>query len=99
MKNKKSIEPKEKSFERVPPKRHSSYEDRVSNDSHAHRINPRLYVTQRNNTSSVMNGNKKKLYQNNEYSINNAKKDFIAVRGKSSSSVQDYIKRATSNVM
>lgn len=61
------------SFEAVPPKRHSSYEDRAKSDSVSKRGDARLFVTQRNcnsthkqsydKTSSVF------YQQNNEYSI------------------------------
>lgn len=46
--NIKKFEAKERTFERIPPKRHSSYEDRIKGDSVSKRVDPRLYVTQRN---------------------------------------------------
>lgn len=94
------FESKEKIFERVPVKRHSSYEDKISNDTSAQKIDPKLYVTQRNYNSSALKANKKnsknEKYNKNEYSIINANNEFIVVRGKSNSSVQDYIKRSNS---
>jgi predicted patatin/cPLA2 family phospholipase len=46
--NIKKFEHKERSFERMPPKRHSSYEDRLKGSSVSKRNDPRLFVTQRN---------------------------------------------------
>jgi hypothetical protein len=50
--NIKRFENKERSFDRGPPKRHSSYEDRIKNDSVAKRGEARLYVTKRNCSST-----------------------------------------------
>ena len=61
------FELKERTFERMPPKRHSSYEDRLKSDSVSKWCDPRLYVTQRNCNSSQKHAHDKQ--QNNEYSI------------------------------
>jgi hypothetical protein len=96
--NTKKFEVKERTFDRVPPKRHSSYEDRIKGDTVTKKTDPRLYVTQRNCNSSHKKGNfdrNTNIYHNNEYSISNGNEDFMPNRGNSNSIIQDYIKRAT----
>jgi hypothetical protein len=61
------FELKERTFEGMPPKRHSSYEDRLKSDSVQKRCDPRLYVTQRNCNSTQKHAHEKQ--HNNEYSI------------------------------
>ncbi|CAI2368560.1 unnamed protein product [Moneuplotes crassus] len=87
---------KERIFERVPPKRHSSYEERANKDSQNQKMDPRLFVTQRNYNSTAMKGNENTVYHKYDYSIGKNPQDYIVVRGKSSTSVQNYIKRTNS---
>lgn len=102
--NIKKFEHKERSFERMPPKRHSSYEDRLKGSSVSKRNDPRLFVTQRNwNSTHKQSYEKGNVYANNEYSISHTTpldniSEVIAVRGNNNNSVQESMKRANTGI-
>lgn len=100
-KNIRNFESKEKRFERVPGKRHSSYEDRAKSDSVSKRNDVRLFVTQRNCNSTHKQSHDKNqttFYNPNDYSFNRTTtlesvKDIVGRRGNNHSTIQENIQR------